>query len=279
MDARLAAPLRATTAGRLAEEILRQCVHCGFCNATCPTYQALGDELDGPRGRIYLIKEMLEGRAVSAKTRQHLDRCLTCRACETTCPSGVRYSQLLAIGRTEIERRLKRPLRQALPRALLKALLPRRNLFAGAVAVGRLLRPLLPRRLAEQLPARPTAAGPWPTPRGRQRRMLLLTGCVQPALAPNIDAAAARLLDRLGIELIREPRAGCCGAIRHHLGDAAALADMRRNIDAWWPHLAAGVEAIVVTASGCGVQVRDYGHLLAADGEYADKAARVSALC
>lgn len=279
MDTRLAAPFRDTAAGQLAEEILRKCVHCGFCNATCPTYQLLGDELDGPRGRIYLIKEMLEGRAVSEKTRLHLDRCLTCRACETTCPSGVPYGQLIDIGRGAVEARLPRPLRESVPRRLLAGVLPRPALFAAAVAVGRALRPLLPDFLAARLPPRAAAAGAWPPARGHRRRMLLLAGCAQPTLAPNINAAAARLFDRLGIELLSPAGAGCCGAIRHHLSDAAALTDMRRNIDAWWPQVEAGVEAIVVTASGCGVQVRDYGRLLADDPDYAAKAAHVGALC
>lgn len=278
METRLADFIRETRAGHVAEDILRRCVHCGFCTATCPTYQLLGDELDGPRGRIYLIKQMLEGAAVSERTRTHLDRCLTCRSCESTCPSGVKYSHLLDIGREVLEARLKRPLREALPRALLKAVLPRPALFGAAVALGRALRPVLPGALADKLPvAHP--AGQWPT--GLQpRRMLLLAGCVQPSLAPNINRATARVFDRLGISLFEAPSAGCCGAVRYHLGDVeAAKADMRRNIDAWWPHLESGVEALVVTASGCGVQVRDYGHILADDPVYADQAARISALC
>ncbi|HEX6734233.1 MAG TPA: glycolate oxidase subunit GlcF [Azonexus sp.] len=283
MDTRLADFIRDTQAGKVAEEILRKCVHCGFCTATCPTYQLLGDELDGPRGRIYLIKQVLEGKEPSAKTRLHLDRCLTCRACETTCPSGVEYGHLLDVGRAVIESRVPRPLGEALPRALLKAVVPRPQLFSLAVGIGRAMRPLLPGSLADKLPPQPATAGPWPAPRGLARRMLVLAGCVQPALAPNINAATARLLDRLGIELFTETKAGCCGAVRHHLSDAAARDDMRRNIDAWWPHVeaAAGpaVEAIVVTASGCGVQVRDYGHILADDPDYAGKAARISALC
>ena len=280
MDTKLADSIRDTHAGQVAEEILRKCVHCGFCTATCPTYQLLGDELDGPRGRIYLIKQVLEGKEVTEKTRLHLDRCLTCRSCETTCPSGVKYSHLLDVGRQVVEQKLPRPLREALPRTLLKAVLPRPQLFALAVGVGRALRPLLPNSLADKLPPQTIAAGPWPAKGVHGRRMLVLAGCVQPALAPNINAATARLLDRLGIELFAEAKAGCCGAVRHHLNDAEpARDDMRRNIDAWWQHLQAGVEAIVVTASGCGVQVRDYGHILADDPSYAEKAARISALC
>ncbi len=280
MDCRIADEYRDTHAGQVAGEILRKCVHCGFCTATCPTYQLLGDELDGPRGRIYLIKQVLEGQPVTEKTRLHLDRCLTCRSCESTCPSGVDYGHLLDIGRQLVEDKLKRPLSEALPRALLKTVLPEPALFGPAVALGRALKPLLPAKLADKLPLASAEAKPWPAKGKHSRRMLALAGCVQPALAPNINAATARVLDRLGIELFEEKKAGCCGAVRHHLNDqAAARADVRRNIDAWWPHVEAGVEAIVVTASGCGVQVRDYGHLLADDADYAAKAARVSALC
>lgn len=288
MDVKLADFIRETRAGKVAGEILRKCVHCGFCTATCPTYQLLGDELDGPRGRIYLIKQVLEGQPVTERTRLHLDRCLTCRACETTCPSGVEYGHLLDIGRQVVEAKLQRPVREALPRAVLKKVLPAPGLFAAAVKLGRAMRPLLPSRLADKLPpALPPEASharPWPAQRGHARRMLALAGCVQPSLAPNINAATARVLDKLGIALFEVPRAGCCGAVRFHLNDVdAAKADMRRNIDAWWPHVeggdGAGIEAIVVTASGCGVQVRDYGHVLADDAVYAEKAARISALC
>ncbi len=281
MQTALADFIRDTPAGREADAILRACVHCGFCTATCPTYQLLGDELDGPRGRIYLIKQVLEGQPATAKTRLHLDRCLTCRSCETTCPSGVRYSQLLDIGRQVVEERLPRPLGERLTRAALKEALPRPWLFGPAVKAGQMLRPLLPSALADKLP--PEARGserPWPEAAGHRRRMLALAGCVQPSLAPNINAAAARVLDRLGIALFEADGAGCCGGLRFHLNDqAAARDDMRRNIDAWWPHVEAGVEAIVVTASGCGVQVRDYGHALQEDGAYAAKAARISELC
>ncbi|WP_428827141.1 glycolate oxidase subunit GlcF [Azonexus sp. IMCC34842] len=281
MDTRLADFMRDTRAGQEAEAILRSCVHCGFCTATCPTYQMLGDELDGPRGRIYLIKQLLEGQAVSEKTRLHLDRCLTCRSCETTCPSGVRYSHLLDIGRQVLEEKLPRRGGGAWLRFALREILPRPALFGPAVKLGRMLRPLLPTALADKLP--PEAAGqarPWPAKAGHRRRMLALAGCVQPALVPNINAATARVLGRLGIELFEEAKAGCCGALRFHLNDqAAARADMRRNIDAWWPHVDAGIEAIVVTASGCGVQVRDYGHALIDDPAYAEKAAKISVLC
>ncbi len=281
MDTRLADFVRDTRAGQEAAAILRSCVHCGFCTATCPTYQLLGDELDGPRGRIYLIKQVLEGKPVTEKTRLHLDRCLTCRACETTCPSGVKYSHLLDIGRQIVEEKLPRSIGQSLTRTLLREALPRPAIFGPAVKIGRFLRPLLPAVLADKLP--PEAQGvnkPWPSGGRHQRRMLALAGCVQPALAPNINAATARVLDHLGIDFFEEPKAGCCGAVRFHLNDqAAAKKDMQRNIDAWWPHVEAGVEAIVVTASGCGVQVRDYGHVLADDAVYAEKAAKISALC
>lgn len=280
MDTQLADFIRDTRAGQVAEEILRKCVHCGFCTATCPTYQLLGDELDGPRGRIYLIKQVLEGKPVTEKTRLHLDRCLTCRACETTCPSGVKYSHLLDIGRQVVESRLARPLRESVPRRLLAAIVPRPRLFGLLVRLGTAVRPLLPSLLADKLPLLRGASAPWPVARRHTRRMLLLAGCVQPALAPDINAATARVLDRLGISAFEEGRAGCCGAVRFHLNaQEAARDDMRRNIDAWWPHVEAGIEALVVTASGCGVQVRDYGHLLADDPDYAEKAARISALC
>ena len=280
MDTQLADFIRDTPAGKVAGEILRKCVHCGFCTATCPTYQLLGDELDGPRGRIYLIKQVLEGKAVSEKTRDHLDRCLTCRSCETTCPSGVKYSHLLDIGRAGVEEKLPRRLADSVTRALLRTVLPNPALFGPAVTLGRAVKPLLPSALADKLPPTASAARPWPAAAAHPRRMLALAGCVQPALAPNINAATARVLDRLGISLFEADGAGCCGAVRFHLnaqGDAKQ--DMRRNIDAWWPHLEAGVEAIVVTASGCGVQVRDYAHVLADDALYAEKAAKISALC
>ena len=281
MDTRLADFIRDTRAGKEAAEILRSCVHCGFCTATCPTYQLLGDELDGPRGRIYLIKQVLEGKPVTEKTRLHLDRCLTCRACETTCPSGVKYTRLLDIGRQVVEEKLPRRAGTAFTRKLLREVLPRPGIFGPAVKLGQVLRPLLPSALADRLPAlSQSEAKPWPAKAMHERRMLTLAGCVQPVLAPNINAATARVFDKLGIALFEEAKAGCCGAVRFHLNDqSAARDDMRRNIDAWWPHIEAGVEAIVVTASGCGVQVRDYGHALADDAVYAEKAAKVSDLC
>jgi len=275
MQTNLAEFIRDTPEGREAEAILRKCVHCGFCTATCPTYQLLGDELDSPRGRIYLVKQVLEGVAPSARTQLHLDRCLTCRSCETTCPSGVRYGRLADIGRGLVEARVPRSLWQRLRRRALAFALPRTRLFSLLLGLGRPLRFLLPRLV----PAPAAPAGAWPAPR-HARRMLALAGCVQPALAPRINAAAARVLDRIGISLLEAPGAGCCGALRYHLNEqAAGLDDMRRVIDAWWPAIERGeVEGIVMTASGCGVTVREYGHLLAHDPAYRDKAARVSAL-
>ena len=279
MQTSLADFIRDTDEGREADAILRKCVHCGFCTATCPTYQLLGDDLDSPRGRIYLIKRALEGGEVSDKTRLHLDRCLTCRACETTCPSGVRYGRLVDIGRAVVERSTVRPPLDALMRAALSFVLPRRTLFAPSLALGRLLAPLLPRRLADKIPPASAPAGAWPAPR-HARRMLVLAGCVQPALAPRINAAAARVLDRLGISLIEADGAGCCGALRFHLNrQDDGRDDMRALIDAWWPLVERGeLEAIVMTASGCGATVREYGELLAHDPAYRDKAARIAAL-
>jgi glycolate oxidase iron-sulfur subunit len=276
MQTNLADFIKGTRDGDEAEAILRACVHCGFCTATCPTYQLLGDELDGPRGRIYLIKQVLEGVAPTRKTQLHLDRCLTCRNCESTCPSGVQYVRLADIGRKVVEARVARPLHERVGRATLKALLPRAAWVKPAVAAGRLARPLLPQALRDKLQPAP-APGQWPR-REHARKMLVLDGCVQPALAPNINAAAARVLDALGVQLVAAPRAGCCGALRFHLNDQdGGLDDMRRNIDAWWPHVD-GVEAIVMTASGCGVTVKEYGQLLAHDPDYAAKAARIAAL-
>jgi glycolate dehydrogenase iron-sulfur subunit len=265
-----------TPAGREADGILRTCVHCGFCTATCPTYQLLGDELDGPRGRIYLIKEMLESGHASRATQLHLDRCLTCRACETACPSGVRYGRLLEVGRHHLERVVPRSLRERLLRRALLGTLPHRRRFAALLGLARTLRPLVPARLRRRIPALPRA-GAWP-PSRHGRRMLVLGGCVQRATAPQINAAAARVLDGLGISLI-EVEDGCCGALAHHLSyEDAARRQMRRNIDVWWPEIARGIEALVVTASACGAMIRDYGALLSDDPVYASRAARVSEL-
>jgi glycolate oxidase iron-sulfur subunit len=275
MQTALADFIKDTPEGREADAILRACVHCGFCTATCPTYQLLGDELDGPRGRIYLIKQILEGSPTTARTQLHLDRCLTCRACETTCPSGVRYGRLADIGRHVVEQRVRRPWHERLTRWLLRRVLPYRSRFTPLLALGRVVRPLLPGTLRRTVPPA-QAAGAWPAPR-HQRRMLVLEGCVQPVLAPRINAATARVLDRLGISLVCADSAGCCGAVSHHLSaQEDALGFMRRNIDAWWPHVEAGVEAIVMTASGCGVMVKEYGELLSHDPRYAAKATRIA---
>lgn len=279
MQTSLAAFIADSAAGREADAILRSCVHCGFCTATCPTYQLFGDEADGPRGRIYLIKNLLEGGQVGPRTRLHLDRCLSCRSCETTCPSGVNYHRLLDIGREVLDSRLPRPAAERIRRFIVRETLANASLFRPALALGRLARPLLPPALAAKIP-RAEAAQPWPEKGRRQRRMLALAGCVQPLLTPRTNVAAARLLDRLGIELFEAPGAGCCGALRYHLdAQAAALDDMRRLIDHWWPWVERGeVEAIVVTASGCAAHVKEYGKLLADDAAYAQKAERVAAL-
>src|SRR5438094_606453 len=279
MQTQLADFIRDTPEGREAEGILRKCVHCGFCTATCPTYQVLGDDLDSPRGRIYLMKRALEGAPVTDKTRLHLDRCLTCRACETTCPSGVRYGRLVDIGRAVVEEKTHRGALERAYRTLLAYVMPRTWLFDFLLRLGQLTRPLLPPALKAKVPADIRSAGAWPAARHR-RKMLALGGCVQPALAPSVNAAAARVLDRAGISLIEVAGAGCCGGIRFHLNyQEEGRDDMRALIDAWWPAVESGeVEAIVMTASGCGVTVKEYGHLLAQDPQYRDKAARISSI-
>jgi glycolate oxidase iron-sulfur subunit len=278
MQTNLSERARSLPRAEEADEILRSCVHCGFCNATCPTYQLLGNELDGPRGRIYLIKQLLEGEPATEKTQQHLDRCLTCRNCETTCPSGVRYHALLDIGRAELEQRLERPMRERVLRRGLQHVVPRTNVFGALLAAGRAVRPLLPSALSEKIPAAQTPAKPRPAVR-HTRRMLMLEGCVQPSLSPNTNAAAARVLDHLGISIVHVPQAGCCGSTEYHLNaQQAGLERARRNIDAWWPAVEAGIEAIVQTASGCGAFVKEYGELLRDDPRYAAKAQRISEL-
>jgi len=294
METHLADWLKGTPEGEETEAILRSCVHCGFCTATCPTYQLLGDELDGPRGRIYLIKQVAEGVAPSRDTQVHLDRCLTCRNCESTCPSGVQYGRLVDIGRHLVEERVARPASERLLRGALREGLTRRWLFDPAMRAGQMVRPLLPAALKAKVPQR-RPAGAWPE-RAHERRVLMPAGCVQPAMMPAIDAATARVLDALGVQAIVARGSGCCGAIRHHLSDTdGALDDIRRNIDAWWPWIEGsvvsltdggglasrrgqGVEAIVVNTSGCGAMFADYGHLLRNDPAYAERAARVSSL-
>ncbi len=277
MHTELAPEFSGTHEGNEAQAILRSCVHCGFCTATCPTYQLLGDELDGPRGRIYLIKEMLEGSPVTTKTQLHLDRCLTCLNCETTCPSGVQYGKLVDIGRAIVERKVGRTAAESAQRWGLRRALLSPKLFGGALAMGRMVRNLLPKELSGRIPTG-GRAGVWPEPR-HQRRMAIMEGCVQPSIKPGIDAATARVLDRIGITPLRIPGGGCCGALSHHLSaDAEARSIVRRNIDAWWPHVERGLEAIVVTATGCGVMVKDYGDFMARDAAYAAKAARIAGI-
>ncbi|MCO5111495.1 MAG: glycolate oxidase subunit GlcF [Burkholderiaceae bacterium] len=277
MQTQLAPEFQGTPEGIEAEAILRKCVHCGFCTATCPTYQLLGDELDGPRGRIYLIKQVLEGAEPTRATQRHLDRCLTCRNCESTCPSGVQYGHLVDIGRKIVDEKVPRPLGERAVRWALKEGLPS-PLFAPAMKMGQAVRGLLPASLRAKVPA-VEPAGAWPT-REHARKVLMLVGCVQPAMMPGINTATARVLDAAGIQTLVAPEAGCCGAVKFHLNDQdGGLAQMRANIDAWWPHIEGGaVEAIVMNASGCGVTVKEYGHLLRHDPQYADKAARTSAL-
>ena len=272
MKIELADFMKNTPEGVEAEEIIRRCVHCGFCTATCPTYQLLGDELDSPRGRIYLIKQVLEGAEPTRSTQLHLDRCLTCRACETTCPSGVQYGRLVDIGRGIVDDQLTRPGGERLVRSALKHGLTGK-LFGPAMRAGQAMRPLLPESIRSKVPVRRNA-GAWPA-RTHARKMILPLGCVQPSMTPNIDAATARVLDALEIEVVT-PAASCCGAIKHHLNDhEAALVEVRRNVDTWWPHVEAGVEAIVMNASGCGAMVKEYAHLLRNEPAYAARAARI----
>lgn len=277
MQTQLAPEFQGTADGREAEAILRKCVHCGFCTATCPTYQLLGDELDGPRGRIYLMKQVLEGQPPTRATQLHLDRCLTCRNCETTCPSGVQYGHLVDIGRRIVDEKVPRPPMESATRWLLKEGLTS-PLFAPAMKLGQSVRGLLPETLRAKVPPRQNA-GAWPT-RTHARKVLMLAGCVQPSMMPNINSATARVLDAAGIQTVIAPEAGCCGAVKFHLNDhEGGKAHMRANIDAWWPHAERDdVEAIVMNASGCGVTVRDYGHLFKDDPAYALKARRISAL-
>ncbi|MDB6046494.1 MAG: glycolate oxidase iron-sulfur subunit [Gammaproteobacteria bacterium] len=282
MQTTLAENIRDTPQGREADAILRSCVHCGFCLATCPTYQLLGDELDSPRGRIYLMKQMLEGEPVTARTQLHLDRCLTCRACETTCPSGVKYGRLLDIGRAMTEERVERPPISALKRYVLRKVLPHRRRFATLLVLARAVRWILPREIRAKIPERRATSTwqeqGWPAVR-HARRVVVLGGCVQSTLEPGIDIAAAQVLDKVGISAVRASGAGCCGAVAHHLSaHDETLQQLRRNIDALWPHVESGVEAVVVTASACTAMVTDYGHLLRDDPQYAERAARVSAL-
>ena len=295
MQTNLAPEFLNTPQGEEAESILRKCVHCGFCTATCPTYQILGDELDGPRGRIYLIKQTLEGAEPTEKTQLHLDRCLTCRNCETTCPSGVQYGRLLDIGREIVESKVKRPWHQKIIRHSLRVSLTS-PLFGVAMRLGQFVRPFLPQFIKVKVPIlkanHHNTTIPLVSDLGQlesnksfssgfnqhEGRVLLLAGCVQPSMAPNINLATARVLGAMGVQVLYAQGAGCCGALSHHLNaQEEALEQMRRNIDAWWPLLEGGVEALVMTASGCGVSVKEYGHLLAHDAKYSIKASKVAA--
>tara|TARA_R110000796_G_scaffold127333_4_gene242565 strand:- start:26799 stop:28016 length:1218 start_codon:yes stop_codon:yes gene_type:complete len=261
-----------------AESILRSCVHCGFCNATCPTYQLLGDERDGPRGRIYLIKAFLEGEETTRETQIHLDQCLSCRNCETTCPSGVEYHTLLDIGREAMAAEIERPLQERVLRSALRTVVPNAGTFKTLLKAGQMVRPFMPTALKDKIPGQITPAKPRPTAT-HARQVLILEGCAQAGLSPNTNAAAARVLDRLGISLKPISEAGCCGALDYHLdAQQAGLERARNNIDAWWPAIEAGAEAIVQTASGCGAFIKEYAHLLKNDPAYAEKAAKVSAL-
>jgi glycolate oxidase iron-sulfur subunit len=280
MQTSLSPEFQGTGDGEEAQAIIRKCVHCGFCNATCPTYQLLGDELDGPRGRIYLIKQVLEGGDITRSTQQHLDRCLTCLNCQTTCPSGVEYGHLVDIGRKIVDARVQRPAGERAVRWLLKEGLTSRA-FAPAMRLGRALRPALPAVLKAKLAARVPAPLPAPAPQSPnltpRRKVLLLRGCVQPAMRPSIDAAAARVLGAAGIEAAYAG-GGCCGALRTHLGDQPGGAvDMRRNIDAWSPGISSHDAAIVASATACSLAIKGYGHALSGDVRYAAAAARISA--
>lgn len=278
MKTELVDSFRNSEDGKVAEKILRACVHCGFCNATCPTYQLIGDENDGPRGRIYLIKQMLEGKAVSDSTQLHLDRCLTCRNCETTCPSGVEYSKLLDIGRKQIEMHSPRSVKDKISRKLLRTVLPYPKRFGPLISIGRIFKPILPAKIKSKIPRR-VAKGSKPIAQ-HKRRMIVLDGCVQPSLSPDINSATARVFHKLGISLITAKKAGCCGAVSQHLSaEDEALVFMKKNIDALCSEIESGAEAIVMTASGCGAMVKDYAHHLRNDPDYAEKAKRVSYLC
>jgi glycolate oxidase iron-sulfur subunit len=277
MQTKITSDILATAAGQEADRILRACVHCGFCTATCPTYQLLGDELDGPRGRIYQIKEMLEGAAPTRKTQLHIDRCLTCRSCETTCPSGVQYGRLVDIGRGMLEAEVPRPPAEKLMRRLLRMFIPYPERMRGALFLASPLAKLLPGSLRRKVP--PVKKANRLRDTRHERRMLVLDGCIQSVSTPQTNDALARILDKLGVSLVSADRAGCCGGMSYHLGaHDEGLDFMRRNIDAWWPEVDNGVEAIIVSASGCGVTVKEYGHLLAQDKDYADKARRISEL-
>lgn len=278
MQTKLIAKYADTEHGQTAEAIIRNCVHCGFCNASCPTYQLLGDERAGPRGRIYLIKQVFEGQVPTRETQIHLDQCLTCRACETICPSGVEYAKLADIGRAEVEKLVHRPITERLIRKVLLHTVPYPARFRPLLKTANVFKPLLPESLKAKISPvqRPSSL----TQQLHQRFMLVLAGCVQSVSSPNTNQAAAKVLDKLHISLLEAPQAGCCGALAQHLSaEEKAVVRMKNNIDAWWPYIEQDCEAIVMTASGCGSTVKEYGYLLRNDETYAAKAAKVSELC
>ena len=278
MEVRLHPSLVDDARAQQAAQAVEACVHCGFCLSTCPTYLDTRDERDSPRGRIYLIRELLESGDSGLTTQRHLDRCLGCRACESSCPSGVQYAHIADHGRELLLDSVPRGIRDRLRRWVLRMVVPYPRRFNPLLRLGLMLGPLLPRALRAQLPARQEPL-PVPAVTASARRVLLLDGCVQACATPRSNQAARLILDRLGIEVLASPGQGCCGALNSHLGfTAAGRAAMRRNIDTWWPAIAAGAEAILSTATGCGAQLQDYGRALAGDPAYAEKASRVSAL-
>ena len=281
MQTNISEELKLTAEGSEADRILLSCVHCGFCNATCPTYRVLGDELDGPRGRIYLIKGLLEGKEASQKTQVHLDRCLTCLACETSCPSGVEYGRLAEIGRQQINKKAKRIFSERSYRYLLRQILPYPKRFSLLLRIGRGIRFLLPDKYRRMIPVNIHTKQQIKKIESvvHTRKMILFSGCVQPLLSPETNCASTRLLNKLGIETITSRDEKCCGAIDHHMAiDERALFFIKNNIDAWWPSIEQGAEAIVISASGCGTMIKDYGYILRNDPDYKDKAHQVAKL-
>lgn len=277
MHVELSPKYQVTHEGTVAQQVIAKCVHCGFCNATCPTYQLLGDELDGPRGRIYQIKQVFEGATPTTELALHLDRCLTCRNCETTCPSGVEYHKLLDVGRAVVESSISRGKFEQSQKWLLRKFLSQRTLMTPLMRLAQFFRPLMPGFVKKNIPAKQNV-GEWP-PIRHSRKLLILEGCVQPGMKPLTNAATARVLDRLGISVVKEPKEGCCGALSFHLNaQEEARNQIRKNIDAWWPHVENGIEGIISTASGCGVMVKDYAQVLADDPEYAEKAQSIQLL-
>jgi len=288
MQTNLLNNLLTTPQGQEANSILRSCVHCGFCTATCPTYQLLGDELDSPRGRIYLIKQVLEGEPVTDKTRSHLDRCLTCRSCETTCPSGVKYGRLIDVGRDLVEKQTSRSLTERFVRLALRKIIPYPKRFKFLLSLGNIFKPVLPKVLKDKIPEI-EPAGKWPDinlpnnnhnhNHNHHRKMLILSGCVQQTTHAQTNVSTANVLNKLGIELIQQNEIKCCGAVSHHLSASdETIKTIKHNIDSWWHHVNNGIDAIIVTASGCSVMVKDYAHLLANDENYSLKAKRISEL-